>query len=61
MPILGFSSEHPQLYIATMHSGATLGPIVGRLAGQEIATGRPLEDLTPYRPQRDFSDRTNLY
>ena len=61
MPILGFAAENPKLYIATMHSGATLGPIVGLLASKEIATGTENDDLSPYRPTRDFSDLTNLY
>lgn len=61
MPILGFTQDQPHLYIATMHSGATLGPIVGVLASQEIAEGVKLPDLDPYRPYRDFADRDNLY
>ena len=61
MPIIGPSKAHPQLYIATMHSGATLGPIVGLLVAQEVASGVELADLAPYRPHRDFSDLTNVY
>ncbi|KAK9792940.1 hypothetical protein WJX73_000671 [Symbiochloris irregularis] len=61
MPILGPTKAHPNLYIATMHSGATLGPIVGQLVAQEISQGLQLEDLDPYRPHRDFGDLSHLY
>ena len=60
MPILGFTQRHPQLYVAVMHSGATLGPIVGQLAAQEIAQGTELGELAPYLPHRDFSDHSHL-
>ena len=61
MPILGLTQRHPRLYIATMHSGATLGPVVGLLVAEEIAKGVELAELAPYRPHRDFSDVSNLY
>ncbi len=40
------------IYVAVMHSGVTLGPLVGRLVAQEIATGREADMLTPFRPGR---------
>lgn len=61
MPILGTTKAHPNLYIATMHSGATLGPIVGKLVSQEISQDVELEQLEPYRPHRDFKDLSHLY
>ena len=61
MPILGTTEAHPNLFIATMHSGATLGPLVGKLVAQEICQGVQLEDLDPYRPSRDFGDLSHLY
>jgi glycine/D-amino acid oxidase-like deaminating enzyme len=44
------------LYVATMHSGATLAPLVAELAAQEMS-GQALGNmkaalLAPYRPQR---------
>ena len=56
-PILGFCRECSNLYIAVMHSGATLGPLAGRLAAAEItgsATVAELDMLRPYRPDRSF-------
>lgn len=61
MPILGRTQAQPNLYIATMHSGATLGPIVGKLVSEEISQGVQLKDLEPYRPNRDFRDLSHLY
>ena len=42
-------------------SGATLGPIVGKLVAEEILTGTRLPILAPFRPERDFSDLSHLY
>jgi glycine/D-amino acid oxidase-like deaminating enzyme len=35
-----------------MHSGITLGPLVGRLASMEILDGVHVEPLAPYRLER---------
>lgn len=40
------------LYVATMHSGATLGPLIGELAASEILSGVKSPLLAPFRPQR---------
>ena len=51
-PVLGFVPSVPNLYIALMHSGVTLAPLVGELATLEIADGVRVEMLNPYRPRR---------
>ena len=52
-PVIGFSSEAPNLYVALTHSGVTLAPALSQLAAQEICDGTPADAvLGPYRPQR---------
>lgn len=41
-----------RLYVIATHSGITLGPLLGRLAAEEIVTGRPSDRLSPFRPDR---------
>ena len=56
-PILGWANECSNLYIAVMHSGATLGPLVGRLVAADIsgdASPAELDLLSNYRPDRQF-------
>ena len=52
LPVIGFSSEHNNIYLTLMHSGVTLAPLVGALAALEIVTGILNGDLDPYRPDR---------
>jgi glycine/D-amino acid oxidase-like deaminating enzyme len=51
-PIVGFPQRRPDIYLAVMHSGVTLGPLVGRLASLEILDGVRVEPLEPYRLER---------
>ena len=51
-PVLGFSGATPNVYVAVMHSGITLAPLVGRLVASEILDGVQVEMLEPYRPSR---------
>ena len=52
-PVMGFTSEAPNLYVALTHSGVTLAPALSQLAAQEICDGTPADAvLGPYRPQR---------
>lgn len=51
-PVLGFTEAVPNLYIALMHSGVTLAPLVGELASLEIVDGARVTILQPYRPER---------
>ena len=50
LPIVGFVS--PNLYIAAMHSGMTLAPIIGQVAATEILDGASVDLLTPFRLSR---------
>jgi len=40
------------LYIASMHSGITLAPLIGTLVVLEIAEGSEAPELAPFRPSR---------
>ena len=51
-PIVGFSDACPNLYVAAMHSGVTLAPLIGQLAALEILDGARVSSLEPYRPSR---------
>jgi glycine/D-amino acid oxidase-like deaminating enzyme len=51
MPVIGFLPDGG-VYLATMHSGITLAPAVGRFATAEILDGARVELLEPYRPGR---------
>lgn len=55
-PILGFAASCPNLYIAAMHSGVTLGPLIGQLAALEILDEARVSLLEPYRPARFMDD-----
>ena len=62
LPVIGFCDVAPNLYIALMHSGVTLAPLVGELATLEIVDGARVEMLASYRPERFRSaNRTNLH
>ena len=52
LPVLGFTRAVPNLYVALMHSGVTLAPLVGELAVMEILDGARVDILEPYRPER---------
>ncbi len=52
-PVMGFTSEAPNIYVALTHSGVTLAPALSQLAAQEICDGTPADVvLGAYRPQR---------
>jgi glycine/D-amino acid oxidase-like deaminating enzyme len=51
-PIVGFPERRPNLYIAAMHSGMTMCPIIGQLAAMEILDGVTVDLLTSYRLSR---------
>ena len=52
LPILGFAQAAPNLYLAAMHSGVTLAPLVGEFAAIEIMDGVRVDLLEPYRVER---------
>ena len=51
-PAIGFADPPGNLYLAVMHSGITLAPLVGRLAAAEILDNIEVELLAPFRPAR---------
>jgi glycine/D-amino acid oxidase-like deaminating enzyme len=52
LPVVGRPNGKEGLYVAVMHSGVTLAPIIGRMAAEEILDGVTFEALAPYRPSR---------
>ena len=50
LPAMGFAGPEG-LYLAVMHSGATLGALAGELAAVEVM-GETAEVLAPYRVTR---------
>lgn len=52
MPVVGMADAIDNLYIAVMHSGVTLAPIVGRMAADELLDGVSFDMLAPYRLSR---------
>jgi len=58
-PLIGFPDGAPGVYLAVMHSGVTLCPIVGRLAALEILDGVEVELLSSYRHSRFESKRSS--
>jgi glycine/D-amino acid oxidase-like deaminating enzyme len=51
-PIVGFSSGVEGLYIAVMHAGVTLAPVIGRFATTEILDGVDVNVLQSCRIER---------
>ena len=51
-PVVGFTPQVAQLYLAVSHSGITLAPAIGRHAAQEILDGSRVDALAPFRPDR---------
>jgi glycine/D-amino acid oxidase-like deaminating enzyme len=51
-PVVGFCDACPNLYVAAMHSGVTLAPLMGQLAALEILDGARVGSLEPHRPAR---------
>ena len=52
MPVVGFSPDNPDIYVAVMHSGVTLAAIMGRYITHELLTNETIGELAPYRPGR---------
>lgn len=52
LPVLGRPPAAPGTYVAMMHSGVTLAPLVGELVMLELVDGVTVDWLEPYRPQR---------
>jgi len=52
MPAVGSVPGVEGLSVAVMHSAATLGPMIGRLLGEELISGEPEPLLATFRPNR---------
>lgn len=53
-PVIGPSPAAANSYIAIMHSGVSLGPIVGEMVSDELINDTSRTELSPYRASRDF-------
>ena len=51
-PIVGFASGVDGLYLASMHAGIIMAPVIGRLAAGEILDHKPADELAPCRLER---------
>lgn len=52
LPIVGFCDPWERCYVASMMSGITMAPLMGRLIAHEMLYRTPNDLLRPYRPQR---------
>ncbi len=53
-PVLGVNPDRPDVYIAIMHSGVTLAPVVGERVARELIDEERDVRLDHYRPTRSF-------
>jgi glycine/D-amino acid oxidase-like deaminating enzyme len=53
-PVLGVNPDRRDVYMAIMHSGVSLAPIVGQLVSLELIEDVVIERLERYRPTRSF-------
>lgn len=53
LPLVG-ATNSPRVFVAGGHGmwGITLGPVTGQLLSEQIVTGRPPAELTPFNPLR---------
>ena len=52
LPVVGHVPDMPGIYLASMHSGVTLAPIVGHLAAMEILDNARVDLLSDFRVER---------
>jgi glycine/D-amino acid oxidase-like deaminating enzyme len=52
LPVVGFWGGRPGLYVTTTPTGVTLGAVTGRLAAEEITTGKAPKLLEGLQPRR---------
>jgi glycine/D-amino acid oxidase-like deaminating enzyme len=52
MPTVGPVPGNPDVYVAVMHSGVTLAPIMSQYIARELMYGDTISELAPYRPDR---------
>lgn len=53
-PVLGTSPARPDVYLAILHSGVSLAPIVGQLVAHELLENTSVQQLNAFRPSRSF-------
>ena len=51
-PVVGVPNDVSGIYVAAMHSGITLAPLIGRLVAGEVLDGEMSDLLADYRPAR---------
>ncbi len=54
LPTIGHVADQSRIYLASMHSGITLAPIVGSLASREILEGVRINLLEKFRVERFY-------
>lgn len=54
-PVIGRSPARPDVYVAVMHSGVSLAPVVGQLVAHELIEGSTIDRLDEFRPGREFA------
>lgn len=59
-PVIGTAPGQPVAYLAIMHSGVSLAPVVGEIVAREIMDEAEAPGLAPYRPDRQF-ERVQRY
>ncbi len=52
VPIVGRLPKSANVYVAAMHSGMTMAPLIGQLAAVEILGGPKADLLETFRPER---------
>jgi glycine/D-amino acid oxidase-like deaminating enzyme len=52
LPVVGWTDAIDGAYVIVSHAGATLAPVLGELAAEEIVGGANLPILARYRPSR---------
>ncbi len=51
-PIIGYTESLPNMYVALMHSGVTLAPLIGEMSTMEIMDDVRIDWFEPYRLDR---------
>ncbi len=51
LPIVGHLAAAPNVYVAVMHSGMTLAPLIGKLVAEEVLNEHLQPLLSDYRPR----------
>jgi glycine/D-amino acid oxidase-like deaminating enzyme len=52
LPVVGAVPDAPGIFVAVMHSGVTLGPLIGQLLAEEILQAKPSPLLSQFRATR---------